>query len=259
MAHIVSIHSFRGGTGKSNITANLACTLALSGHRVCIVDTDVQSPGVHVLFGAEPESLGHTLNDFLWGDCPIAAAARNVTEAAGLTTMQETGAAAPGEVFLVPSSMKTGDIARIVREGYDVGRLNDGFRDIIDALSVDYLLVDTHPGVNEETLLSIAISDVLLLLLRPDKQDFQGMSVTVELARRLSARRIMLLLNKVPPDIDTVTLRQRVERTYGVPVVGLFPLSVEMAQVGSSCIFCLRYPEHPFSREMNVLAKQVVS
>jgi nitrogenase subunit NifH len=34
MATIVSIHSFRGGTGKSNTTANVAATLALSGQRV---------------------------------------------------------------------------------------------------------------------------------------------------------------------------------------------------------------------------------
>ena len=41
------------------------------------------------------------------------------------------------------------------------------------------------PGVNEETLLSIAISDKLILVMRPDSQDFQGTAVTAELARRL--------------------------------------------------------------------------
>ena len=33
MAKIVSVHSFRGGTGKSNLTANLATTVALAGNR----------------------------------------------------------------------------------------------------------------------------------------------------------------------------------------------------------------------------------
>jgi MinD-like ATPase involved in chromosome partitioning or flagellar assembly len=36
----ISVHSFRGGTGKSNLTANLAANVALKGHRVGIVDTD---------------------------------------------------------------------------------------------------------------------------------------------------------------------------------------------------------------------------
>jgi septum site-determining protein MinD len=44
MATIVSIHSFRGGTGKSNTTANLATLLAAAGQRVLLIDTH---PGLH--------------------------------------------------------------------------------------------------------------------------------------------------------------------------------------------------------------------
>jgi len=50
VAKIISTHSFRGGTGKSNTTANLAVLVARAGWRVGIIDTDIQSPGVHVLF-----------------------------------------------------------------------------------------------------------------------------------------------------------------------------------------------------------------
>ena len=51
MARVISVHSFRGGTGKSNIAASLATALALQGRRVAVVDTDIQSPGIHILFG----------------------------------------------------------------------------------------------------------------------------------------------------------------------------------------------------------------
>jgi len=71
MGKIVSVHSFRGGTGKSNTTANLAVLLALRGRRVAVVDTDIQSPGIHVLFGVDPAGKPHLLNDFLWGRCTI--------------------------------------------------------------------------------------------------------------------------------------------------------------------------------------------
>ncbi|MBI3162227.1 MAG: P-loop NTPase, partial [Chloroflexi bacterium] len=43
MSKIVSVHSFRGGTGKSNTTANLASLLAMDGFRVGVVDTDIAS------------------------------------------------------------------------------------------------------------------------------------------------------------------------------------------------------------------------
>jgi len=41
MAKIISIHSFRGGTGKSNTSANVAALLATEGRRVGVVDTDI--------------------------------------------------------------------------------------------------------------------------------------------------------------------------------------------------------------------------
>src|SRR5512142_680662 len=71
MGSIVSIHSFRGGTGKSNLTANLAAQVALAGKRVGIVDTDIQSPGIHVLFGLDEDNMGHTLNEYLRSECSI--------------------------------------------------------------------------------------------------------------------------------------------------------------------------------------------
>ncbi len=65
MSKIVAVHSFRGGTGKSNTTANLAVALAEAGHRVGIVDTDIQSPGIHILFGMREDEQVATLNTYL--------------------------------------------------------------------------------------------------------------------------------------------------------------------------------------------------
>jgi len=41
MTAIVSIHSFRGGTGESNLTANLPSSLVQRGKRIAMVDTDI--------------------------------------------------------------------------------------------------------------------------------------------------------------------------------------------------------------------------
>ena len=71
MGKIVSIHSYRGGTGKSNLSANLATAVALTGKRVGVVDTDIQSPGIHILFGLDDKQITRTLNDYLYGRCRI--------------------------------------------------------------------------------------------------------------------------------------------------------------------------------------------
>jgi MinD-like ATPase involved in chromosome partitioning or flagellar assembly len=252
MSKIISIHSFRGGTGKSNSTANLAAIVARSGYRVGIVDTDIQSPGIHVLFGFDEQKIKYALNDYLWGKCRIEETAYDVT-----SILQKTGKA-KSQIYLIPSSIKAKDITRVLREGFDFNLLNDGFQELIDALNLDYLFIDTHPGLNEETLLSIVISDILILILRPDRQDFQGTAVTVEVARKLEVPKMLLLINKALPALDFDALRQQVEKTYNAPVAGIMPLSEEMIQMASSDLFCIRFPDHPLSKIMEKVAQMVI-
>jgi MinD-like ATPase involved in chromosome partitioning or flagellar assembly len=253
LAKIVSIHSFRGGTGKSNTTANLAVLVARAGHRVGVIDTDIQSPGIHVLFGIDEQKIVHSLNDYLWGRCAIRETACDVSAVAR--------PASPADVrglYLIPSSLKPGEIARVLRDGYDLGLLNDGLLALVDGLKLDYLFIDTHPGVNEETLLSIGLSDLVLLLLRPDNQDYQGTAVTVELARRLDVREMQLVFNKVPPGLDRDTLRREAEAAYQTPVLGVLPLNFEIVHLASGGIFCLHHPEHPWSRGVEAIARFVM-
>jgi MinD-like ATPase involved in chromosome partitioning or flagellar assembly len=251
MSKIISIHSFRGGTGKSNITANVASLLATEGQRVGVIDTDIASPGIHVLFGLDEGKMKHSLNDYLWGKCSIEETAHDVTP--GL------GADIKGQVFLIPSSIKAGEIARVLREGYDVGLLNDGFHELIEVLELDMLMIDTHPGLNEETLLSIAISDALGIILRPDQQDYQGTSVTVEVARKLDVPRMVLIINKVPSVFDLAKVKSKVEQTYGCEVAAVLPHSEEMMVLASAGIFALRYPEHPVTATLKQLAASLIA
>jgi MinD-like ATPase involved in chromosome partitioning or flagellar assembly len=252
MPKIVSVHSYRGGTGKSNSTANLAATVARYGYRVGIVDTDIQSPGIHVLFGFGEEDIDRSLNDYLWGRCSISEAAYDVT------AVLNGNAQATSKIYLVPSSVKAREIARILREGYDVGLLNEGFQDLVKTLKLDYLFIDTHPGLNEETLLSITISDVLVLILRPDQQDYQGTAVTVDVARKLEVPKLLMVINKAPITFNFDQLRHKIEETYTADVAGVLPHSDEMMILASSGIFSLKYPNHPLTDVVTTIAKQIM-
>ena len=251
MSKIISVHSFRGGTGKSNTSANLAAILGQQGLRVGFVDTDIQSPGIHVLFGLDENEMGHSLNDYLWGKCEIQDTAHDVTA--------ELGPGVKGKVYLIPSSIKAGEIARVLREGYDVGLLNDGFQGLVDELKLDVLIIDTHPGLNEETLLSIAISDVLIVILRPDQQDYQGTGVTVEVARKLDVPKLLLLVNKVPQIFNETEVKARVEQTYNAEVVAVIPHSDDLMALASAGIFSMRYPDHPVSGRLREVARKLMA
>ncbi len=249
MSSIISIHSFRGGTGKSNLSANISSVIALQGYRVGVVDTDIASPGIHVLFGLDEGSMDRALNDYLWGRCHIEDCAYDVGGAAGL---------GPGRLFLIPSSIKPGEIAQLLREGYDVALLNDGFHELIEHLDLDYLVIDTHPGVNEETILSIAISDQLIIILRPDQQDFQGTAVTLDVARKLEVPNMYLVVNKVLRRFSFEEIRQQISETYDCEVLGVLPLSEDVAALQSASIFCVQYPDHDVSLRIVEIARRLM-
>ncbi len=247
MGKIISIHSFRGGTGKSNITASLATLLAAEGRRVGIVDTDIQSPGIHVILGLKEQDIKHSLNEYLWGQCPIESAAHDVT-----ANVRPDGGS--GKLLLIPSSMKTGEIARVLREGCDIDLLRDGIRHLVRALNLDALLIDTHPGLNEETLLSIAASEVLIVIMRPDQQDFQGTRITVEVARKLRIPRMMILVNKTPRIFEPSEVAKQVTQAYNCEVAAVLPYAEEMMNLGSATTFAVRYPDHPITTKLKEVA-----
>lgn len=251
-AKIVSIHSYRGGTGKTYSTANIATAIARKGYRVGIVDTDLPSPGIHILFGLDKKPIQLTLNEFLWGNCAITDAAYDVTSVLKDQTNPRSS------IYLVPSSLKVTDISRILRERFDVELLLEGFQGLIENLKLDYLFIDTHPGLNEETLISLTTSNIVLLVLRPDQQDFQGTAVTVDVARTLQVPNLLLMVNQALEDYDFANLQQEVEQTYQTPLVGIIPQSQDLYRFGSSGIFCLNYPNHPISLAIDRVAEKII-
>jgi MinD-like ATPase involved in chromosome partitioning or flagellar assembly len=260
MSKIISVHSFRGGTGKSNTTANLAALMAMEGHRVGVIDTDIQSPGIHVLFGLEEDEMRFSLNDYLWGKCEIQHTAHDVTKRLGDVGPNggEVVVINRGQVFLIPSSIKAGEITRVLREGYDVGLLNDGFHKLVEELDLDVLMIDTHPGLNEETLLSIAISDGLVIIMRPDQQDFQGTGVTVEVARKLDVPKMVLVVNKTPPMLDFDELRAQVQEIYRAEVAAVLPHSDEMMTLASRGVFVMNFPNHPITQSLKNVVRTLL-
>jgi len=251
MGKIVAIHSFRGGTGKTNISANIAGLLAKIGLKVGLIDTDIQSPGIHVLFGLNEDSIHKTLNDFVWGNCKIEEAAHDVTST--------LGEAAEGKLYLVPSSIKAGDIAKILREGYNPAKLGDSLKALDDALDLDAIIVDTHPGCNDATLLVMALADVLGIILRPDQQDYQGTGVTMRIARSLEVPVVKMIVNKSPALFNPDLVKEKVEQAYDNEVTAIIPHSDQLMALSSSAVYAIRYPNDPVTTQFKQVTKALLA
>jgi len=135
--------------------------------------------------------------------------------------------------------------------------LTTAFRELIDTLKLDVLLIDTHPGLNEETLFALAIGTALAIVLRPDEQDYEGTGVALGVARALDVPQMRLVVNKAPSDYDLAAIKTHVEQTFDCAVAAVLPHSDDMMKLASSAIFALRYPDHPLTSILRTMAAQL--
>jgi MinD-like ATPase involved in chromosome partitioning or flagellar assembly len=230
--HIVTVHSFRGGTGKSTTAANAALLATAAGLRVAVVDTDIQTPGLHRFFGLGRFSSCRSLADYLVGNCEI-------LEAVGSMPAGESG----GELWIVPARSRINEVNEILTRGYDVGLLGEGFDRLIEELGLDVVFLDTHSGMGNETAVAVAVSTSLLVITRADHLTSEARE-NISLARRLGNPGTYVVVNMVPQGLPREVASERAEQIYQSPVIATLPYCPEVAALGGDGLFALDNPEH---------------
>ena len=80
--------------------------------------------------------------------------------------------------------------------------------------------------------------------------------MTVEVARKLEVRQLVMVLNKVLPTVIARGFLDEVTRAYG-PIFGILPEASEILELGSSGLFTLQFPDHPLSEEIRQVASRL--
>lgn len=244
MEKVTTIHSFRRGVGKSTLAANLAVLMALRGRRVALVDTDFQAASAHLFFNI-PESECN-LNSVLWGNADILEAAYDVTPAQ----------AGPGKLYVIPASMQVADIVKSLRMSLTLEYFTERLHRLVTSLNLDSVLLDTPSGLQENTLVSLAFSNALVMVLHPDKQDFQGTAVTVEVARKLHIANIHIAMNDAPETLEERDAQIQLQESYGCNSCLVLKHAEELLALGSAKPFVLHYPNHSFTHALQTLAEK---
>ncbi|MEW5872746.1 MAG: MinD/ParA family protein [Chloroflexota bacterium] len=234
---IISFHSFRRGTGKSTLVANLAGLVAARGQRVAVVETAFHAPCMHLFFNLPEAEIGSCLNDYFTGKCQITQATYDVTD--------RQDQRLPGRIFLVPSSPKVTDVVRALRHPYSFEQLQQGLEMLKQVHQPDYIFLDNAAGLHEDTLLSIASCNTMLLLLRPDQQDYQGTAVTLEIAQNLSVPCPLLVMNNVPETLDRQQALRQLQEAYQCQALAILPHSERILEAASARIITLQDPKDP--------------
>lgn len=251
MAKSIAVHSFKGGTGKSTITANLAAALVGRGRRVGVMDMDLEGPGLHVIFNIDPDDVRYTLNDVLLDAVRPEQAAIDMNEKLGLN--------GNGQLLFTPASIRVSEMLRTLRTGFEVESFSAAISKLKEHFKLDYLLIDTHPGLENDTLLAMGICDHLLIVSRVDQQDIFGTGVMVEIAGTLE-KPAHLVVNMIPAGMktsDASKIATNIGQSFKVDMMGWFPFSEDVQGSLSKSVFILTFPKHPIASRFQDLARKV--
>src|SRR2546422_10621950 len=249
MASSIAIHSFKGGTGKTTITANLAVALVSHGKSVGVMDMDLKGPGLPVLFNVNPDQATYTLNEVLLD--------KGRAEEAALPMNDRLGLKGGGMLYFSPASTKIEEMLRTLRTGFEVESFSKALLKLRDHFNLDYLLIDTHPGLENDTLLAMGVCNHLLIVSRLDQQDIFGTGVLVKVASTLG-KSTHLVVNMIPAglkDSQASKLADGIGDQFHVNVVAWLPFSDDILGSLSKSVFVLSMPKNPMSERFTKLAK----
>ncbi len=236
-ANLITIHSVRGGTGKTNLSANLATSFALTGSNVLLIDLDLCSPSQYVLFDVDPTP---NLNQFFNGKKKL------------LDTVHKVA----NHLWIIPASPNPEEIAKISRIGYDKTPIKSLFQSlptVVKKHNIHVVILDTHPGINTPVLTSLVMSDFPILIIRPDQQDYTSAHTLLEILKSFDINP-KIIINK-NYGYHEQTISDDAEVQFGSDCLQVFPLYTDIVKHGSKGIFILENEVHPFSEKIAELRK----
>jgi septum site-determining protein MinD len=252
---VITVHSFRRGTGKSIITANLAAQLVLDGARVGIAEIGRGAPSMQYILGYAGSNTHTSLDNFLDETVPRA---RPFFHVGGHTSdsAPELHELAGKPLWLWPGEI---DIrGRTIMGESDLIRYYGDLIRASAALRHDFLLLDTS-ALNyaaDHALLALAIADLALIVLQPDQQDFQGTATLTSLVDAIGTPGSCVMLNQVATRSSNFT-EQALMSTYEVEAAAVLPLAEDLLRFEESKMLSVRQPSHPWSVQIRALARRL--
>lgn len=142
---VLSVTSGKGGVGKTNISVNLACCLAAAGKRVVLLDADLGLANVDVLLGITPQyNIFHLLHDEM--------------------SLSDVLVETPYGFSILPASSGMSEMMAL-STGEKISLL-EALDDLDESL--EYLIVDSAAGINENVLYFNMAAQERLVLVTPE-------------------------------------------------------------------------------------------
>ncbi|ADU62377.1 MAG: MinD/ParA family protein [Pseudodesulfovibrio sp.] len=240
---VLSVTSGKGGVGKTNMSVNLAYSLSMAGKNVVLLDADLGLANVDVILGLTPErNLFHLFNEDM--------------------TLDRILFDTPYGFRILPASSGVSDMVNL-----DRGQKLD-LLDAMDALedTVDYLIVDTGAGINDNVLyFNLAVQERLLVITPEPTSLTDAYALIKVLKLQHGVERFRVLVNmvedrKTAKDVYIKLLKACDHFLDGISLdlVGFVPYDPNVRNsVIAQKPFCHRYPKTPASVAVRQAAQTI--
>jgi MinD-like ATPase involved in chromosome partitioning or flagellar assembly len=252
MGRIIAVHSYKGGTGKTLLSINLAAALAKRGRRVCLFDLDFRAPSLATLL--KIEKTGCWLNDYLNGTCEIDKALVDLSDRIGNSGRLYVGLANPDTEAIREMTAK--DRKWEMRA---LGRLLALRSSLLSDEDFDYIVFDTSPGLQYSSINAIVSADLVLVATTFDKSDVDGTRRMLRELYDLFEKKTDIVLNKVldvPSKSEKETMA-KIKDAYQAPLLGMIPCYCDILKAEGNVIFAQEKPDHPFTKILNEIAQKI--
>ena len=253
MSKIIAVHSYKGGTGKTSLSVNLAATFAKSGKKVCLFDLDFRAPSLFAILKAQNGE--YWFNDYLNNACEIKQAMIDLSD-------RTSGNGKLYASLANPATEAIRDISSKDRkwEMRALGRLLALRETLLRDEKFDYLVFDTSPGLQYSSINAIVAADFVVVATTGDRSDVDGTKRMLAELYNLFEKKTGLVLNKVlDPSAASrkAEMQNKIKAEYQVPMLGMVPCFCEILRAEGNLIFVEDKPDHPFTKILNEMAGKI--
>jgi len=253
MGKIVAVHSYKGGTGKTLLSVNLAAVFAKHGKKVCLLDLDFRAPSLATLL--KIDKAEYWMNDYLNGVCEINKVLVNMSNRINNAGELYVGLANPSTEAIRDMTAKDRKW-----EMHALGRLLSLRNSMLNDEEFDYLVFDTSPGLQYSSINAIVAADLVLVATTFDRSDVDGTRRMLKELYDLFEKKTEIVLNKVldgSMKTGKEEVRNRLKDTYQVPLLGVVPCYCDVLKAEGGLVFAQDKPDHPFTKILEEMANKI--
>jgi MinD-like ATPase involved in chromosome partitioning or flagellar assembly len=235
------VHSYRGGTGKTLLSTNLAASYAKK-EKVCLLDYDFRAPSLHGMFkGSAPD---YWVNDFLNDECEIEEVLCEVFPNLHVG-------------FACPDAEAIRDMVGKSRT-WETEALNKtvSLKQSLTDKGFSKLVFDTPPGLAYASINAVIASDVIALVMRMESLDIIGTKEMVKGIYELLEKPSFVIVNMVLPAQKEV-LTPTIEKIFGKQVLDYIPCLCDVRSYIARGKTILIEEELDYSKSVLKLSKDI--